>query len=204
MHRKNVLKKLILSVLFIICINLLYSQKRSIPYLIRLITNRQFPNNPLVEGDYIKGSWEDMKDARMPQTMYWSYPVGVVLLGMQRGYKITHDKNVLKYIIDNNRISADAFFWMCWQLSTFGKINNDSDLEKLLRFKKTGEGMLDDYGAMGAAILETKLRHNVTLTSNLTNLIDTIGYLVAKKQDRLPDKTFWRPTSPDGPTIWAD
>lgn len=64
--------------------------------------------------------------------------------------------------------------------------------------------MLDDYGAMGAAILETKLRHHVQFTANLNRLIDTIGYLVTKKQDRLPDGSFWRPDSPDGPTIWAD
>lgn len=181
-----------------------YSQQRSIPDLITLITNHQFPNNPLKEGNYVKGSWQQVKNATIPKTMYWSYPVGVVLLGMQRGYNITHDKNVLKYISDNNRISADAFSWLSWQFSTFGKINKDADLEKLLRFKTKGAGMLDDYGAMGAAILETKLRYHVKFTSNLSHLIDTIGYLVTVKQDRLPDRTFWRPDSPDGPTIWSD
>jgi hypothetical protein len=29
---------------------------------------------------------------------------------MQRGYDITHDKNVVKYINDNNNISAGCFF----------------------------------------------------------------------------------------------
>jgi rhamnogalacturonyl hydrolase YesR len=180
------------------------AQQRTIPELISLITNHQFPNNPLKEGNYTKGSWQDVNTAKRPQTMYWSYPVGVVLLGMQRGYEITRDKNVLDYVTTNNRISADAFFWMCWQLSTFGKIDDDSDLEKLLRFKKTGSGMLDDYGAMGAAILETKLRSGIKFTDNLSRLVDTIGYLITKKQDRLPDRSFWRPDSPDGPTLWAD
>jgi len=181
-----------------------YSQQRSLPDLIRLITDHQFPNNPLAKGNYPKRTWKDVEHATLPKTMYWSYPVGVVQLGMQRGYEITHDKNVLKYISDNNNISADAFFWMSWQLSTFGKIYDKADIEKLLRFKITGAGMLDDYGAMGAAILESKLRHNVKLSLNLSQLIDTIGYLITKKQDRLPDRTFWRPDSPDGPTIWAD
>ncbi len=201
---KDGVKKFIFLLFFITCIHITFSQNRSIPYLVKLITNHQFPNNPLAEGSYSKGTWVQVQNARMPKTMYWSYPVGVVQLGIQHGYEITHDQNALKYISDNNRISADAFSWMCWQLSTFGKINKDPDLEKLLRFKKTGEGMLDDYGAMGAAILETKLRHKTKFTANLSELIDTIGYLVTKKQDRLPDKTFWRPTSPDGPTIWAD
>ena len=181
-----------------------YSQQRSIPNLISLITNHQFPNNPLVEGSYRKGSWKAVENAKMPKIMYWSYPVGVVQLGMQRGYEITHDKRVLEYIKRNNTISADAFFWMSWQQVTFGKIYKNPDLEKLLRFKITGKGMLDDYGAMGAAILESKLRHNVKFTSNLSKLIDTIGFLITKKQDRLPDASFWRPDSPDGPTIWAD
>ena len=109
MNLKDGRKKLILSALFIICINFLYSQKRSIPDLISLISNHQFPNNPLVEGTYVKGSWEDVKNTTMPETMYWSYPIGVIQLGMQRGYEITHDKNILKYISDNNRISADEF-----------------------------------------------------------------------------------------------
>lgn len=197
-------RKFIFLPLLVFSLGFCYAQQRTIPDLIRLITNHQFPNNPLAEGSYSKGSWEQVKQAVMPKTMYWSYPVGVVQLGMLRGYEITHDKNVLKYVTDNNRISADAFFWMCWQLSTFGKIYKDSDLEKLLRFKKTGSGMLDDYGAMGAAILEAKLRHHLKLSVNLTALIDTIGYLITKKQDRLPDGTLWRPDSPDGPTIWAD
>jgi len=204
MHRQQPIKKFLLFLLLICCGLVSGSQQRSIPDLIRLISSHQFPNNPLVEGSYTKGRWEQVQQAVLPQTMYWSYPVGVVLLGMQRGYEITHDQNVLRYVRDNNRISADAFFWMCWQLSTFGKIYRDSDLEKLLRYKKTGSGMLDDYGAMGAAILETKLRHRVQFTANLTRLIDTIGYLVTKKQDRLPDGSFWRPDSPDGPTLWAD
>ncbi len=203
-HQGNVSKKILLFS-FLICSYLFsYSQQRSLPDLLKLITHHQFPNNPLEEGNYVKGAWQDVKKAALPKTMYWSYPVGVVLLGMQRGYDITHDEKVLKYISDNNRISADAFFWMSWQLSTFGKINDKADLEKLLRFKITGSGMLDDYGAMGAAILESNLRHHVKLFYNLSHLIDTIGYLITKKQDRLPDGTFWRPDSPDGPTIWAD
>ncbi len=201
---KKYIKKSLLFFLVIHLSSFSYSQQRSLPALIKLITNHQFPNNPLVEGNYVKGNWQDVKNAKLPKTMYWSYPVGVVLLGMQRGYDITHDENVLNYINKNNGISADAFFWMSWQFSTFGKIYDKADLEKLLRYKITGSGMLDDYGAMGAAILESNLRHKVKLSSNLLHLIDTIGFLITKKQDRLPDGSFWRPDSPDGPTIWAD
>ena len=197
-------KRLIVFTLFACHHLFCFAQQRTIPDLIRLITNHQFPNNPLAEGSYTSGAWEQVQQATMPQTMYWSYPVGVVLLGIQWGYEITHDDTALKYVTDNNSISADAFFWMSWQLRTFGKIYRDSDLEKLLRYKKTARGMLDDYGAMGAAILETNLRHHVKFTDHLSQLVDTIGYLITKKQDRLPDGSFWRPDSPDGPTMWAD
>lgn len=204
MNQKGISKVFFLFLLKACYVHSSQAQQRSIPELIRLITYHQFPANLLKEGSYTKGTWEQVRKAPGPKTMYWSYPVGVVLLGMQRGYEITQDKTVLKYVTDNNRISADAFFWMYWQLSTFGKVYKNMDLEKLLRFKRTGSGMLDDYGAMGAAILETSLRHKVKLTENLSRLLDTIGYLVTKKQDRLPDQSFWRPDSPDGPTIWAD
>ena len=203
-YQRSTSKKVLLSSLLICLIFFSYSQQRPLPDLIRLITEHQFPNNPLAKGNYVKGTWQDVEHATLPKTMYWSYPVGVVQLGMLRGYDITHDKNVVKYISDNNNISADAFFWMSWQLSAFGKIYDLADIEKLLRFKITGSGMLDDYGAMGAAILESKLRHNIKLSTNLSHLSDTIGYLITKKQDRLPDRTFWRPDSPDGPTIWAN
>lgn len=149
MHQQPPIKKILLFLLLICCGLFCSSQQRSIPDLIRLISDHQFPNNPLVEGSYTKGGWEQVQQAVRPQTMYWSYPVGVVLLGMQRGYEITHDQNVLRYVTDNNRISADAFFWMCWQLSTFGKIYRDSDLEKLLRYKKNrfgNAGRLRCYG----------------------------------------------------------
>src|SRR6188472_2877062 len=98
-------KKIAVSVFLAYCCLFCCAQQRTIPELIKLITNHQFPVNPLVEGDYAKGSWEKVTNAKMPKTMYWSYPVGVLLLGMQRGYEVTRDKNVLKYINENNRIS---------------------------------------------------------------------------------------------------
>jgi rhamnogalacturonyl hydrolase YesR len=64
--------------------------------------------------------------------------------------------------------------------------------------------MLDDCGAMGAAILESKLRHGAVFTENLDQLAEIIGNYVTKVQFRLKDGTFWRPNSPDGLTIWAD
>ena len=172
---------------------------RSPQELMTLITNFIMKTYALKDGDYTKGNWDDVKKSKPPRTLYWSYPTGVCLLAMQRVYDVTHDDKVMKFIENNNRISADQYEYLRWQKYTFGTIYDAEGFEKLWRLD-----MLDDCGAMGAAILETNLRHNVQFTQHLNELVEIIGNFVTKKQYRLPDGTFWRPNSPDSPTIWAD
>jgi rhamnogalacturonyl hydrolase YesR len=64
--------------------------------------------------------------------------------------------------------------------------------------------MLDDCGAMGAAILESNLRNKIQFTPAVKELAEITGNYVRNVQYRLPEGTFWRPGSPEGPTIWAD
>jgi unsaturated rhamnogalacturonyl hydrolase len=172
---------------------------RPVLELLNLIANRQILENELKDGDYPKSDWEVVKKAVLPKTMYWSYPTGVTLLAMQRVYAITHDGRIMKFVNDNNRISADWYAYLRWQKMKFGTFYKHANFEKLWRLD-----MLDDCGAMGAAILESKLRHGVALTENLDQLVEIIGNYITKVQFRLPDGTFWRPNSPDGLTIWAD
>jgi unsaturated rhamnogalacturonyl hydrolase len=174
-------------------------QNRSTIELMRLIVDHQMEDNPLVEGEYVRGDWDAVTRAKLPKTMYWSYPTGVTLLAMQRVYDVLKDDRILKYVQDNNRISSDWYAYLRWQKAEFGTVYKTADFEKLWRLD-----MLDDCGAMGAAILETKLRHGITFTPNVEKLVDIIGNYVTKVQFRLPDGTFWRPNSPDGLTIWAD
>ena len=170
------------------------------PYeLMNLITNFIMQNYELKDGDYTKGDWTAVKKSKLPRTLYWSYPTGVCLLAMQRVYDITHDENIMKFIENNNRISADQYEYLRWQKYTFGTTYDLEGFEKLWRLD-----MLDDCGAMGAAILESNLRHKVQFTPHLNQLVDIIGNFVTNKQYRLEDGTFWRPNSPDGPSIWAD
>lgn len=170
------------------------------PYeLMNLITKFIMQTYQLKDGDYIKGDWNAVKKSRLPETLYWSYPTGVCLLAMQRVYDINHDEKIMKFIEDNDRISADQYEYLRWQKYTFGTIYDTEGFEKLWRLD-----MLDDCGAMGAAILESNLRHNVKFTPNLIQLTDIIGNFVTNKQYRLEDGTFWRPNSPDGPSMWAD
>lgn len=173
--------------------------KRSPLELMSLITNFIMQNYELKDGDYAKGDWNAVKKSKPPQTLYWSYPTGVCLLAMQRVYDATHDEKIMKFIENNNRISADQYEYLRWQKYTFGTIYDTGGFEKLWRLD-----MLDDCGAMGAAILETILRHKTQFTPHLNELVEIIGNFVTNKQYRLPDGTFWRPNSPDSPTIWAD
>jgi unsaturated rhamnogalacturonyl hydrolase len=175
------------------------SNTRSPEELMSLITNFIMKTYELKDGDYAKGDWNTVKKSKPPETLYWSYPTGVCLLAMQRVYNVTHDENILKFIEKNNKISADQYEYLRWQKYKFGTVYSTAGFEKLWRLD-----MLDDCGAMGAAILETNLRHKVKFTQNLNDLVEIIGNFVTKKQYRLPDGTFWRPNSPDSPTIWAD
>jgi unsaturated rhamnogalacturonyl hydrolase len=175
------------------------TQDRSVLELMNLISNHQIQENELREGEYPRGDWDAVKRAKLPKTLYWSYPTGVTLLAMQRVFDITGDERIMKFVSDNNRISADWYEYLRWQKMTFGTFYKHADFEKLWRLD-----MLDDCGAMGAAILESKLRHGLPFTDHLNQLTEIIGNYVTNVQFRLKDGTFWRPNSPDGLTIWAD
>ena len=167
--------------------------------LMTLIANSFIAENPIAEGEYIRGDWATVKKSRAPKTVYWSYPTGVTTLAFQRVYDITHDEKLMDYIVKNIRISADQYAYLRWQKDQFGTVYDTEGFEKLWRLS-----MLDDCGAMGAGILETNLRHNVQFTPQINELVEIIGNYITKIQYRLPDGTFWRPDSPDGKTIWGD
>ncbi len=167
--------------------------------LMTLITNSFITENPIADGEYIRGDWATIKKSRAPKAVYWSYPTGVTTLAFQRVYDITHDEKLMDYIVKNIRISADQYAYLRWQKNQFGTVYDTEGFEKLWRLS-----MLDDCGAMGAGILETNLRHNVQFTPQLNELVEIIGNYITKIQWRLPDGTLWRPDSPDGKTIWGD
>lgn len=173
--------------------------KRSPLELMNLIVEHELKETNLQDGEYKRGNWEQVKRSRMPVAMYWSYPTGVTLLGMQRVFNITNDARILNFVRENNRISAEQYAYLRWQKNKFGAVYDEEGFEKLWRLD-----MLDDCGAMGAAILESNLRNNVRFTAAVKELADITGNYVRNVQYRLPEGTFWRPGSPEGPTIWAD
>lgn len=176
-------------------------QSRSLRDLIDLVAYFQLEKNKDVrEGEYVHGSWQQVKDSKPPKTIYWDYATGVTFLALQRVYDINGDARLLQFIARNNRISADQYAYLRWQQEQFGTTYNKEGFGKLWRLN-----LLDDCGSMGAQILDTKLRHQVQFTPHLNELVEIIGNYVTHVQYRLPDSTLWRPYSdPEGPTIWVD
>lgn len=167
--------------------------------LMKLIANNLVNSNPLAEGEYIKKDWKAVENSKQAKVMWWLYPTGISLLALQRVYDVTKDERLMTFVNDNIRISANEYAYLRWQKHQFGTIKNSSRMEKMWRLD-----MLDDYGAISAAILDSKLQRNVAFTPQVNELIDITGSYIVNKQYRLPDNTLWRPNSPDGPTIWAD
>ena len=172
-------------------------ENRSVKELIKIITLSQIHEQ--WDGEYKKGSWDSVKISKRPKFAYWSYPTGVTMYAMQRAYGILKDKKIIDYISKYNRIVANQYEYLRWQKYTFGTIYRTEGLGKLWRLN-----MLDDCGAMGTEILESVMYHNGKITPYLNELIEIIGNYVTNVQSRLDDGTFWRPKSPNSPSIWAD
>lgn len=178
--------------------NVIHSlENRSLEELIKVITFSQISEQ--WDGEYIKGSWDSVKKSKPPKFVYWSYPTGVTMYAMQRAFDILKDEQITNYISEYNKIAANQYEYLRWQKYKFGTIYKTQGLGKLWRLN-----MLDDCGAMGTEILESVMHHNGEVTPELQELIDIIGNFVTNVQQRLDDGTFWRPESPDSPTIWAD
>ncbi|NEW82349.1 MAG: hypothetical protein GZ094_08295 [Mariniphaga sp.] len=172
---------------------------RSTLELMNLIAYSFIRDNPLSAGEYGKGDWTAVKNSSNPQIMWWLYPTGVTLLAMQQLFDISQDPKLLEYVSSYANIAADQYAYLRWQTMKFGKPYNYGPLKNLCRLD-----MLDDYGAIGAAFLECKMRHNMKFSDNLNDLIGILDNQIVNVQYRLKDGSFWRPNSPDGPTIWGD
>jgi len=193
--------------LIILNCNVCFSQKhsetiqedRSTMDLMTMIAGNFMKTNPLQDGEYPRGDWESVKNAKPPQMMWWLYPTGVTLLAMQQLYTINQDPELLDYVKSYLNISANYYDYLRWQTMKFGKPYNKGPLKNLYRLD-----MLDDYGAIGASILECNMHHGLEFSSNLEDMIGILDHQIVEVQYRLPDGSFWRPNSHDGPTIWGD
>jgi unsaturated rhamnogalacturonyl hydrolase len=159
----------------------------------------------LADGDYAAvQSLEAAKSAKAPGGIAWSYPWGVTLFGMLRSTDVTGDKSMDAFVVQHNLICARYYNWLAG-LKT--GVTNGADLNTFTRGSKIKSllslGNLDSCGSMGNEILESMIRHPESVTPEEKAVVARIADWVVKKQERLPDGTFWRPKSMGG-TLWPD
>jgi len=159
----------------------------------------------LVDGDYAPvKSLQEAKAAKAPEGISWNYPWGVTLYGMLRSTDVTGDKAVDKFVVDHNLACARYYHWLS-DLKT--GVTNASDVNNFTRGSKLrgliSLGNLDSCGSMGNQFLESMIRHPDSVTPEEKAVVERIADYIVKKQERLPDGTFWRPKSMGG-TLWPD
>ncbi|HSY18946.1 MAG TPA: glycoside hydrolase family 88 protein [Candidatus Acidoferrales bacterium] len=159
----------------------------------------------LADGDYAAvKSVEEAKAAKAPEGLAWSYPWGVTLFGMLRSTDVTGDKAVDKFVVEHDLACARYYSWLAGLKAS---VTNGADLNAFTRGSKIrgliSLGNLDSCGSMGNQILESMIRHPESVTPEEKAVVERIAEWVVKKQERLPDGTFWRPKSMGG-TLWPD
>ncbi len=173
-------------------------ENRSIQDVLTVVAHRQIKE--LAEGDYIRGTWEQVQNAKQPTGVLWKYPQGVTLYGLlYANEKVLHDPEILDYVKTHNEIISRKFDYLTWQIMTYGKYIHDRATEEYVKLY-----MLDHCGSMTNQILESVLRHAVTPTPQIHAIFNRVADYVAHKQARLANGTFWRPESREGITLWSD
>jgi rhamnogalacturonyl hydrolase YesR len=157
----------------------------------------------LADGEYpAVTNLDAAKSAKTPEGIAWSYPWGVTLYGLQREADLLGDKDTDKFVQDHNAICSRYYQWLAGieeQSGADGKaFARSSKIKGLISL-----GNLDSCGSMGNEILESMIRHPESVTPAEKAVVARIADWVAKKQERLPDGTLWRPKVMGG-TVWPD
>jgi rhamnogalacturonyl hydrolase YesR len=177
--------------------------RRTVRDVVLAVAHRQV--HALADGEYKKGTWEEVKANRGPQGINWVYPWGVTLLGLLRTSDVTGDATFAQFVAKHNEIVARDWEYLRYVQDAFSPAQ-PSEVRALIQAAPIRRAMrvtsLDIAGAMSAQMVESFLRHGVTPTPQETALLTVTTDWVANKQSRLPDGTFWRPDS--NQTLWID
>lgn len=179
------------------------ADRRSTRDVVLAVARRQV--RVLADGEYKRGTWDDVKASADPRGVEWVYPWGVTLLGMLRASEATGDPELVPFVLKHNEIVARYWRYLAWVQSTFEGMHGE-DVAKLIRASPIRRVMrissLDIAGAMSAQMVESFLRHGAKPTPEQVDLLRSTTDWVAKGQSRLPDGTFWRPET--NQTLWID
>jgi rhamnogalacturonyl hydrolase YesR len=177
---------------------------RSIKDVVLTVARHQLRD--LEDGDYKRGTWEEVQLNRPPRGITWTYQWGVTLYGLLRATDATGDKTFERFVIRHNEIASRYLTYLRWLDATFGATHKD-DVDKILQASGVSRvvrlNRLDFCGAMGHSMLETILRHGATPTPEETEMLDFIADYISKKQGRIPgEDLLFRPEANN--TLWID
>lgn len=152
----------------------------------------QVDGNQLYIKRFYEGSYNDKWWVASGGTAYgrWDYPVGVTLQGLLQTADATENEE-LRYYIQNHILQCvDSYAEACRNKEIYG----NSSFISCLVSRKT----LDDFGAMGAAMLECSRRvENPTFRG----IADDLWEIIQNNITYLPNGAYYRNESD---TLWAD
>jgi rhamnogalacturonyl hydrolase YesR len=160
----------------------------------------------LADGEYDRGTWEQVQANRLPKGLTWTYQWGVTLYGLLRASDATGDASFAGFVADHNRkASAYASYLRAvdQKYSAAQKEGVDALLEasKFRRFVRLDR--LDFCGAMGHSMLESVLKHRVIPTPEENEILDYVADYIANKQGRIEGEgLLFRPEAKN--TLWID
>ena len=161
---------------------------------------------PLEDGEYKRGTWEEVQANKLPKGLTWTYQYGVVLYGLLRAAEATGDKTFAAFVADHNRKASAYASYLRWVDRTYGasqKEGVDALLEasRFRRFIRMDR--LDFCGAMAHSMLESVLKHGVVPDAAETEILDYVADYIQNKQGRIEGEgVFFRPEAKD--TLWID
>jgi hypothetical protein len=85
----------------------------------------KFQLKPLQEGEYKRGTWEEVQANRLPTGLTWTYQYGVILYGLLRASEGTGDKTYADFVADHNRKASAYASYLRWVDKTYGESQKD-------------------------------------------------------------------------------
>ena len=144
---------------------------------------------PIEDGDYKRGTWEEVQANRKPTGVIWTYQWGVTQYGLLRASEATGDKRFAEFVARHNEVASRYASYLRWYDRTF-VADHKEDVDKSLQASGISRfirlNRLDFCGAMGHSLLESILKHGVKPTAEETEILGYIADYISKKQGRIP------------------
>jgi rhamnogalacturonyl hydrolase YesR len=166
----------------------------------------KFQLKPLQEGEYKRGTWEEVQANKLPTGLTWTYQYGVILYGLLRASDGTGDQTFADFVADHNRKASAYASYLRWVDKTYGESQKDgvTALLEASRFRRfIRMDRLDFCGAMAHSMLESVLKHGVVPNESETETLDYVADYIENKQGRIQGEgIFFRPEAKN--TLWID